>query len=102
MADTKIGKTGVARRSARIFESDIDIRQVEQNSSDSGISYNRKRSDLEHSREREKLVEKATRTRASSTSSTSATAMSDDIKDILGGLDKMAHEKDGEGTLRVS
>ena len=93
---------GAARRSARTFESDIDIRQVEHNSSDSGMTYNRKRSDLEHSQEREKLVEKATRTRtrASSTSSTSATAMSDDIKDILGGLDKMAHEKDGEGTLR--
>lgn len=102
MADAKIGKTGVARRSARTFESDIDIRQAEQNSSDSGTSYNRKRSDLEHSQERERLVEKARRTRTSSTSSTSATAMSDDIKDILGGLDKMAHEKDGEGTLRVS
>lgn len=101
MADTKIGKMGVARRSARTFESDIDIRQAEQNSSDNRMNHNRKPSDLEHSQEREKLVEKATRTRASSTSSTNATAMSDDIKNILGGLDKMAHEKDGEGTLSV-
>lgn len=99
MADRTIEKIRVARRSARTFESDINIREAEQYSSETGMIYNRKRSDLEHSQEKKKLVEKTKRTRSSSGSS--MTVMDDDIKDILGGLDKMAHEKDGEGTLRV-
>ena len=97
MADTKIGKTGIARRSARTFESDIDIRQAADYGAEAAMSYNRKRGDMEHSQEREKLVEMKTRTRSSSASS--KTAVEDDIKDILGGLDKMAHEIDGEGAL---
>ena len=101
MADTKIGKTGIARRSARTFESDIDIRQAADYGAEAAMSYNRKRGDMEHSqgREKEKLVEVKTRTRSSSTSSTAP--VEDDMTDILGGLDKMAHEIDGEGTFRA-
>lgn len=99
MADTKMAKTGVARRSARTFESDIDIRQAEQFGADTGMSYNmqRNRSDVraEHSQERE-MEEKRRSTRSSSVSSTAVG--DDDITSILGGLDKMAHERDGKGT----
>lgn len=99
MADTKIGKTGVARRSARTFESDIDIRQAEEFSTDNGMIHNmqRKRGDVtsEHSQE---MAEKIRSTRSSSVSSTTA-VNDDDITSILGGLDKMAHERDGKSTL---
>ena len=101
MFDTKIENTGVARRSARTFESDIDFNNVEGFAADTGSSYNmqRKRGDMssEHSQERASMAERRRSTRSSSMSSTTAVD-DDDITSILGGLDKMAHEKDGKGT----
>lgn len=56
MADGKNGMNMVARRSTRVFENDIDIRQVEDTAPEGGICYVRKGGERD-----EKAQEKDTR-----------------------------------------
>jgi len=97
MADSKNGKNGVARRSTRVFENDIDLRQIEDAISDNGAGYNRKGGDREKSQERDRLGEMLIHTRTSSMYSLVAV---DD--DILGGCGRLTREisEDGKSASR--
>ncbi len=92
MTDIKRAKNGVARRSTRVFEDDIEFRQTDEYGSDTGVLYNRKRGETEELQEKDKLAEKNIHTRRGSVSSMSATN-----DEIIGGLDKLKREKSREG-----
>lgn len=72
MADAKNGMNMVARRSTRVFENDIDVRQIEDSISDGGICYIRKGGDREekaHERDNKPSEIPMMHTRTSSMSS---------------------------------
>lgn len=94
MADGQNGMNMVARRSARVFENDIDIRKIEDAVSDNGAGYNRKSGDREDKTpERDnRVVEKLIHTR---TSSISSLTQPDD--DIIGGFQRLTRSDSEEG-----
>lgn len=69
MADGKNGMNMVARRSTRVFENDIDVRQIEDSVPDGGIGYSRKGDEKSQERDSTRLTEMLIHTRTSSMSS---------------------------------
>lgn len=91
MADSKTGKNGVARRSTRVFENDIDLRQFEHAVSDNAVGYNKKRGDAEAPQERDQLDGTSIHTR---TSSERSMALVDDA--ILNDIGRLNRESSDE------
>lgn len=92
MPDSKVANNGVARRNTRVFESDIDLGQIQEAVSDNGAGYNRKSGEREKSEEIERSGEMRVETR---TSSMSTLVPVDD--DILEGYEKLARKISEEG-----
>ncbi|OBT75911.1 hypothetical protein VF21_04409 [Pseudogymnoascus sp. 05NY08] len=72
MADGKNGMNMVARRSTRVFENDIDVRQIEDSVPDAGVCYIRKGDEKSQERDSTRLTEMLVHTRTSSMSSLAA------------------------------
>lgn len=78
MADGKNGMNMIARRSTRVFENDIDVRQIEDSVMDGGISYSRKGDEKSQERDSTRL-EMLVHTRTSSMSSMAAPPVDGEI-----------------------
>ena len=72
MADGKNGMNMVARRSTRVFENDIDVRQIEDSVPDASVCYIRKGDEKSQERDSTRLTEMLVHTRTSSMSSLAA------------------------------
>lgn len=72
MADGNNGMNMVARRSTRVFENDIDVRQIEDSVLDGGIGYIRKGDEKSQERDITRLTDMMVHTRTSSMSSLTA------------------------------
>ena len=94
MADKKIGVNGVARRSARTFESDFDVGQPQLYTTETISVYKKSRKEGSEQSYEKKTTEKIGRSRGSSFSSMAA-ASNDEV--YLSGFESLARQISTEG-----